>query len=48
MRCGYGLQIYSDTNNVVVFTSFLRKAGRSYTIENGDKRYYTSKAKTKT
>ena len=47
MRCGYGLQIYSDTNNIVMFASFLCKAGGPYTIENGSKRYYTAKAKTK-
>ena len=34
MRCGYGLQIYSDTNNIVEFTGFLCKAGKSHTIEN--------------
>ena len=34
MRCGYGLQIYGDTNNIVKFTGFLCKAGRSYVIEN--------------
>ena len=47
MRCGYGLQIYGDTNNIVEFTGFLCKAGGSYTIENRSKRYYTASTKTK-
>ena len=34
MRCGYGLQIYGDTNNIVEFTGFLCKAGGSPAIEN--------------
>ena len=42
MRCGYGLQIYGDINNIVKFTSFLCKASRSHNIENRNKRYYTS------
>ena len=42
MRCGYGLQIYGDTNNIVEFTGFLCKAGGPHTIENRGKRYYTA------
>ena len=34
MRCGYGLQIYGDTNNIVEVTGFLCKAGGSHAIEN--------------
>ena len=33
MRCGYGLQIYSNTNNIVMFTGFLCKAGEAHAIE---------------
>ena len=48
MRCGYGLQIYGDTNNIVKFTSFLCEAGGSHNIENRGKRYYNPSTKTKT
>ena len=34
MRCGYGLQIYGDTNNIVMFAGFLCKAGQAHAIEN--------------
>ena len=38
----YGLQIHSNTNSFVIITGFLCEAGRSYTIENRGKRYYTA------
>ena len=47
MRCRYELYIYGNTNNIVLFTSFFRKASGPHTIENGVKRYYNSATKTK-
>jgi len=31
---GYGLQVHSNTNNIIVFLGFLCKAGKAHTIEN--------------
>jgi len=31
---GYGLQVHSDTNNIIVFIGFLHKAIETHTIEN--------------
>ena len=33
MRCGYGLQIYSNTNSFVMFTGYICEAGGSHTME---------------
>ena len=44
----YGLQIHSNTNNFVMYTGFLCKAGGSHIIENGGKRLYNPATKTKT
>ena len=33
MRCGYGLQVYGNTNNFNVLIGFLCEARRSHTIE---------------
>ena len=43
-----GLQIYSNINSIIKFTSFLCKAGGSHNIENRGKRYYNPSTKTKT
>jgi len=47
MESSYGLQIHSNTNNFVMFTSFLCQTRKSYAIENGEKRDYSTKVKTK-
>jgi hypothetical protein len=47
MRCSYELYIYSNTDNIVLFTGSFRETGGPYTIENGAKRYYNPATKTK-
>jgi hypothetical protein len=34
MRCGYGLQIYSNTNNFAMFVSGFCTTGGPHAIEN--------------
>ena len=45
--CAYGLQIHCNTDNIVMFTGLLCKAGAAHSIENWVKRYYNSPTKTK-